>query len=45
MLKAVLDRIPGHQVDLDGVNEYRDSPSMTGLGKLPVTFTPGIKRG
>jgi hypothetical protein len=45
MVKAVLDRIPGHQVDLDGVYEYRDNPSMTGLGKLPVTFTHGAKRG
>jgi hypothetical protein len=45
MLKAVLDRIPDYQVDLDGVYEYRGNPSMTGLGKLPVTFTPGIKRG
>lgn len=45
MVKAVLDRIPGHQVDLDGVCEYRDNPSMTGLGRLPVAFTPGVKRG
>jgi cytochrome P450 len=45
MVKAVLDRIPDYQVDLDGVYEYRGNPSMTGLGKLPVTFTPGIKRG
>jgi cytochrome P450 len=45
MVKAVLDRIPDYQVDLDGVYEYRGNPSMTGLGKLPVTFTPGAKRG
>lgn len=45
MVKAVLDGIPGHQVDLDGVCEYRDNPSMTGLGRLPVAFTPGVKRG
>jgi cytochrome P450 len=38
MVKAVLDRIPDYQVDLDGVYEYRGNPSMTGLGKLPVTF-------
>ncbi len=40
MVKAVLDRIPDYQVDLNGVHQYRGSPSMTGLGKLPVTFTP-----
>jgi cytochrome P450 len=45
MVKAVLDRIPDYRVDLDGVYEYRGNPSMTGLGKLPVTFTPGAKRG
>jgi cytochrome P450 len=45
MIKAVLDRIPDYQVDLDGVYQYLGNPSMTGLGKLPVTFTPGTKRG
>ena len=45
MVKAVLDRIPDYQVDLDGVYQYRGNPSMTGLGKLPITFTPGPKRG
>lgn len=44
MLNAVLDRIPDYQVDLDGVDEYLGNPSMTGLGKLPVTFTPGVPR-
>ena len=45
MVRAVLDRIPDYRVDLDGVHQYRGNPSMTGLGKLPVTFTPGAKRG
>jgi cytochrome P450 len=45
MVRAVLDRIPDYQVHLDGVYQYRGNPSMTGLGKLPVTFTPGVKRG
>ncbi|MGA9360569.1 MAG: cytochrome P450 [Mycobacterium sp.] len=44
MVRAVLDRIPDYRVDLDGVHQYRGNPSMTGLGTLPVTFTPGIKR-
>ncbi len=44
LVKAVLDRIPDYQVDLDGVHQYLGNPSMTGLGKLPVTFTPGVKR-
>jgi cytochrome P450 len=45
MVKAVLDRIPDYQVDAAGVYEYLGNPSMTGLGKLPVTFTPGESRG
>lgn len=44
MVKAVLDRIPDYQVDVDNVHQYLGNPSMTGLGKLPVTFTPGTKR-
>ena len=44
LVRAVLDRIPDYQVDLDGVHQYLGNPSMTGLGKLPVTFTPGVKR-
>jgi cytochrome P450 len=41
MVKAVLERIGDYDVDLDGVDEYLNNPSMTGLGKLPVTFPPG----
>ncbi|MCV7412703.1 cytochrome [Mycobacterium florentinum] len=39
MVKAVLDRIPDYQVT-DGSHQYMSNPSMTGLAKLPVTFTP-----
>lgn len=45
MIRAVIDRIPDYQVDVDGVYEYLGNPSMTGLGRLPVTFTPGTARG
>jgi cytochrome P450 len=45
MVKAVLERIPDYRVDRGGVQEYLGNPSMTGLGKLPVTFTPGLTRG
>lgn len=44
MVKAVLDRIPDYRVDVDGVQRYLGNPSMTGLGTLPVTFTPGPSR-
>lgn len=39
MVKAVLDRIPDYQVQ-DAAHQYLGNPSMTGLSKLPVTFTP-----
>ncbi len=45
MVKAVLDRISDYRVDAGGVHEYLGNPSMTGLGKLPVTFSPGASRG
>jgi cytochrome P450 len=44
MVKAVLERIPDYVVDVDRVHEYLGNPSMTGLGRLPVTFTPGESR-
>lgn len=45
MVRAVLERIPDYQVDLAGVDEYLGNPSLTGLGKLPVTFTAGVPLG
>ncbi len=45
MVKAVLDRLPDYRVDLGGVHKYAGNPTMTGLGKLPVTFTPGVSLG
>ncbi|MCA2250660.1 cytochrome P450 [Mycobacterium intracellulare] len=44
MVKAVLDRIPDYEVDVENVHQYLGNPSMTGLGKLPVTFTPRPSR-
>jgi len=45
MVKAVLDRLPDYEVDLGGVQRYAGNPTMTGLGRLPVTFTPGASLG
>ena len=41
MVAAVLERIPGYEVDVASVDEYLGNPSMTGLARLPVTFPPG----
>jgi cytochrome P450 len=45
MVKAVLDRMPDYEIDLDGVHKYTGNPTMTGVAKLPVTFTPGPSLG
>lgn len=45
MVKGVLDRIPDYAVDESGVHEYAGNPTMTGLGNLPVSFTPGVPLG
>lgn len=45
MVKAVLDRMPDYVIDLDGVEQYTGNPTMTGVSKLPVTFTPGQSLG
>jgi cytochrome P450 len=45
MVKGVLDRMPDYVVDLDGVAQYAGNPTMTGVSKLPVTFTPGQSWG
>ena len=45
MVKAVLERMPDYEIDLDGVHQYTGNPTMTGLSKLPVTFTPGPSLG
>jgi cytochrome P450 len=41
MVKAVLQRLPDYEIDLDGVRRYRGNPTMDGVGELPVTFTAG----
>ena len=45
MVKAVLDRLPDYEIDLDGVERYQGNPTMDGVGSLPVTFTPGPSLG
>ncbi len=45
MVKAVLDRMPDYEIDLAGVHRYAGNPTMTGLGRLPVSFTPGVSLG
>lgn len=44
LVKAVLERIPDYHVDVQHVHQYLGNPSMTGLGTLPVAFTPAQSR-
>jgi cytochrome P450 len=45
MVKAVLERMPDYEIDLDGVRRYAGNPTMDGVGRLPVTFTAGRSLG
>jgi cytochrome P450 len=45
MVHAVLDRMPDYEIDLDVVERYAGNPTMDGVGRLPVTFTPGRSLG
>jgi cytochrome P450 len=43
--RGVLERMPDHEVALDDVEEYLGDPSVTGIVKMPIRFTPGVKLG
>jgi cytochrome P450 len=45
IIGEVLRRIPDYVVDVDRFEPYPDSPLMTGVGKMPVTFTPAAREG
>ena len=45
MVRAVLERMPDYEIDLDGVERYAGNPTMDGVGRLPVTFKPGLSLG
>jgi cytochrome P450 len=45
MVRGVLERLPDYELAVAEPDQYLGSPSMTGLAKLPVTFTPGTSLG
>ena len=45
MLGDVLSRIPDYVIDPAGFRPYPANILMTGVGTMPVTFTPGERRG
>lgn len=45
MIRQVLERMPDYQVDLENVVTYPDQGTNAGFHSIPVTFTPGERRG
>ena len=45
IVRAVLERMPDYAVDLGSIEEYAGNPTMTGIVKMPATFTPGRPLG
>ena len=45
MIAQVLDRLPDYQVDLAGLVPYESRGNQAGWDAIPVTFTPGTRRG
>ena len=41
IVRGVLDRMPDYEIDVDNIDQYLGNPAMTGISKMPATFTPG----
>jgi len=45
LMTEVLSRIPDYRVDREAARFYQGNPELTGLVRMPVTFTPGPRTG
>jgi cytochrome P450 len=45
MTRAVLDRLPDYEIDVDATRFYERNPTLAGVVSMPCTFTPGERRG
>jgi len=45
LMTEVLTRIPDYRVDREATRFYQGNPELTGLVRMPVTFTPGPRTG
>jgi len=45
MLTQILDRIPDYRIEEDGLREYPYWYAMGGWSTVPISFTPGPRRG
>jgi cytochrome P450 len=45
MMRAVLDRLPDYELDLDATRFYEGNPTLAGVVSMPSTFTPGPRKG
>jgi cytochrome P450 len=41
IVRGVLDRMPDYAIDVDHIDQYLGSPTMTGIARMLATFTPG----
>ena len=45
MLRQVLRRMPDYRVDREATRFYSGNPTLTGIVRMPATFTPGRREG
>jgi cytochrome P450 len=45
IVRGALERLPDYEIDVDNIDQYLGNPAMTGIVKMPATFTPGQKTG
>ena len=45
LARGVLERMPDYTVDHDEIEQYLGDPAVTGIVKLPITFSPGRALG
>ncbi|MCU1352728.1 MAG: hypothetical protein JWM05_1937, partial [Acidimicrobiales bacterium] len=45
LAREVLTRIPDYTVDQERTAFYRNNPELNGVVRMPVTFTPGARKG
>jgi cytochrome P450 len=45
LLRGALERLPDYSIEEDQMQEYLGNPSVTGIVKMPATFSPGAALG
>ena len=45
IMQESLERIPAYTIDYDGLERYETIGTINGNKNMPMTFTPGTRRG